>query len=90
MGTNDSVDPRHAFPVMRELRVPAVVYVPSAFMGTNRRLGHDRLYAALQRMEDRGLSAISVGVGGQGEKFLLEALDGGADAFTGADIHRTL
>ena len=71
----------HAFPVMRELRVPAVVYVPSAFMGTNRRLGHDRLYAALRLMEDRNMSAISVGVGGQGQKFLLEALDGGADAF---------
>jgi peptidoglycan/xylan/chitin deacetylase (PgdA/CDA1 family) len=71
----------HAFPVMRELRVPAVVYVPSAFMGTNRRLGHDRLYAALRSMEDRGLSAISVGVGGQGQRFLLEALNGGANAF---------
>jgi peptidoglycan/xylan/chitin deacetylase (PgdA/CDA1 family) len=71
----------HAFPVMRELRVPAVVYVPSAFIGTNRRLGHDRLYAALRRMEDRGLSAISVGVGGKGERFLLDALDGGADAY---------
>jgi peptidoglycan/xylan/chitin deacetylase (PgdA/CDA1 family) len=71
----------HAFPVMRELRVPAVVYVPSAFMGTSRRLGHDRLYAALRSMEDRGLSAISVGVGRQGQHFLLEALDGGANAF---------
>jgi peptidoglycan/xylan/chitin deacetylase (PgdA/CDA1 family) len=71
----------HAFPVLRELRVPAVVYVPSAFVGTNRRLGHDRLYAALHSMEDRGLSAISVGVGRQGQHFLLEALDGGADAF---------
>jgi peptidoglycan/xylan/chitin deacetylase (PgdA/CDA1 family) len=71
----------HAFPVMRELRVPAVVYVPSAFMGTNRRLGHDRLYAALRMMEDRSMSAISVGASGQGQKFLLEALEGGADAF---------
>jgi len=71
----------HAFPVMRELRVPAVVYVPSAFIGTGRRLGHDRLFAALRRMADRGMSAISVGVGGRGERFLLEALEGGADPY---------
>jgi peptidoglycan/xylan/chitin deacetylase (PgdA/CDA1 family) len=68
----------HAFPVMREMRVPGVVYVPSAFINTDRRLGHDRLFAALRKMEERNLSAISVGVGGQGEKFLLEALEGGA------------
>jgi peptidoglycan/xylan/chitin deacetylase (PgdA/CDA1 family) len=69
----------HAFPVMRDLRVPAVVYVPSGFIGTNHRLGHDRLHAALRSMEQRGLTAISVGVSGKGERFLLEALEGGAD-----------
>jgi peptidoglycan/xylan/chitin deacetylase (PgdA/CDA1 family) len=69
----------HAFPVMRELRVPAVVYVPSAFIGTDRRLGHDRLHAALRSMEQRGLTAISVGVSAKGERFLLEALEGSAD-----------
>ena len=69
----------HAFPVLRDLRLPAVVYVPSSFIGSNHRLGHDRLYAALRSMEQRGLSAISVGVGGQGERYLLEALEGGAN-----------
>jgi peptidoglycan/xylan/chitin deacetylase (PgdA/CDA1 family) len=68
----------HAFPVLRELRVPAIVYVPSAFIGTARRLGHDRLFAALRRMDERNLNAISVGVGGKGEQFLLEALEGRA------------
>src|SRR5205823_5382221 len=29
----------HAFPVMRDLRVPGIVYVPSSFVGTDRRLG---------------------------------------------------
>jgi hypothetical protein len=33
----------------------------------------------LRSMEQRGLSAISVGVGGQGERYLLEALEGGAN-----------
>ena len=68
----------HAFPVMRDLRVPGVVYVPSAFAGTERRLGHDRLHAALVQMRRRGLSAMSVGVGGGGERWLLDALEGGA------------
>ena len=68
---------QNALPVMRALRVPGVVYVPSSFVGTTRRLGHDRLYAALERMADRGLSAISVGVGGTGERWLTDVLDGG-------------
>jgi len=67
----------HAFPVLRALRAPGVVYVPSSFVGTGQRLGHDRLYAALERMADRGLSAIAVGVGGTGERWLADALDGG-------------
>jgi peptidoglycan/xylan/chitin deacetylase (PgdA/CDA1 family) len=68
----------HAFPVLRDMRLPGVVYVPSAFVGTERRLGHDRLYAALCRMRDRGIGAVAVGVGGKGERWLLNAMDGGA------------
>src|SRR3954470_18053736 len=34
----------YAFPVMCELKVPGIVYVPSAFADTNRKLGHDRLW----------------------------------------------
>jgi peptidoglycan/xylan/chitin deacetylase (PgdA/CDA1 family) len=68
----------HAFPVMRDMRVPGVVYVPSAFVGTDRILGHDRLYAALRRMQKRGISPMAVGVGGQYERWLIDALDGGA------------
>lgn len=66
----------HAFPVMRDMRVPGVVYVPSAFIGTDRVLGHDRLYLALKRMQERGISAMAVGVGGQGERWLIDALAG--------------
>jgi hypothetical protein len=58
----------HAFPVMRDMRVPGVVYVPSAFVGTGRALGHDRLHLALKRMEARGISAMAVGVGGEGQR----------------------
>ncbi|HTO98663.1 MAG TPA: polysaccharide deacetylase family protein [Myxococcales bacterium] len=65
---------QHAFPVLRDLRIPALVYVPSAFVGTDRRLGHDRLFAALRCMRRRGLSPVAVGVGAPGERWLIDAL----------------
>jgi peptidoglycan/xylan/chitin deacetylase (PgdA/CDA1 family) len=68
----------HAFPVMRDLRVPGVVYVPSGFVGTDRRLGHDRLFAALRRMNERRIAPIAVGVGNPGERWLIGAFDGSA------------
>ena len=70
---------RHAFPVMRDLRIPGVVYVPSALVGTERRLGHDRLFAALRRMQARGIGPMAVGVGNPGERWLIDAFEGNAD-----------
>jgi peptidoglycan/xylan/chitin deacetylase (PgdA/CDA1 family) len=66
----------HAFPVMRDMKVPGIVYVPSAFTGTNRRIAHDRLWSALVRMKDRRLGPVSVGVGGRFESMLLDAYEG--------------
>jgi peptidoglycan/xylan/chitin deacetylase (PgdA/CDA1 family) len=66
----------HAFPVMREMKVPGIVYVPSAFTGTNRRIAHDRLWSALVRMKDRNLGPVSVGVSGQFESMLIDAWEG--------------
>jgi peptidoglycan/xylan/chitin deacetylase (PgdA/CDA1 family) len=65
----------YAFPVLREMKAPAVVYVPSAFIGTHNRLAHDRLWAALKAMEKRKLGPISVGVGGRYETILLDAFE---------------
>ncbi len=67
---------QHAFPVLRDLRIPAVVYVPSGFIGTGRRLGHDRLFAALRRMRERGIGPMAVGAGNPGERWLIDALEG--------------
>jgi peptidoglycan/xylan/chitin deacetylase (PgdA/CDA1 family) len=39
----------HARPILRELGLPATVFVPSGFVGSPRPLPHDRLYAALWR-----------------------------------------
>jgi peptidoglycan/xylan/chitin deacetylase (PgdA/CDA1 family) len=68
----------HAFPVMRDLRVPGVVYVPSSYVGTAQRLGHDRLFTALRRMTDRGIGPVAVGVGNRGERWLIDAFEGNA------------
>jgi peptidoglycan/xylan/chitin deacetylase (PgdA/CDA1 family) len=69
---------QNAFPVMRELRVPGIVYMPSAFAGTERKLGHDRLWLALEQMRQRRLGPMAVGVGSPGEQWLSDALEGGA------------
>ena len=66
----------HAFPLLRERKLPAVVYVPSAFVGTQKRLAHDRLWCVLHTMQKRGLGPMSVGVGGANEALLLQAFDG--------------
>jgi peptidoglycan/xylan/chitin deacetylase (PgdA/CDA1 family) len=70
-----------AFPVMREMRVPGIVYVPSALIGTDRRLGHDRLHSALAKMVERGIPPVALCVGGEGERWLTAAFEGGADAY---------
>ncbi|TMA25818.1 MAG: polysaccharide deacetylase [Deltaproteobacteria bacterium] len=70
-----------AFPVLREMRLPGIVYVPSSLIGTDRRLGHDRLYLALSKMVQRGIPPMGVGVGGEGERWLVDAFDGGSSAY---------
>jgi peptidoglycan/xylan/chitin deacetylase (PgdA/CDA1 family) len=69
----------HAFPLLRERRLPAVVYVPSSFAGSDGQLGHDRLYAALRAMDERAIAPMAVGVGEKFERWLIDVLDGDAD-----------
>jgi len=35
---------RHAFPILKSMGAPAIVYLPAAFVGTERRFLHDRLF----------------------------------------------
>ncbi len=43
-----------ALPVLSSLRIPATVYVATAFTGTQARLAHDRLFATLRELARRG------------------------------------
>lgn len=67
---------QHAFPVMREMGVPGIVYVPSGYVGTRKRMLHDRLWDALARMEKRRLSVNAVGLTGAPFEWLRAASDG--------------
>ena len=66
----------YAFPVLRDMKLPAIAYVPSAFVGTHKRLAHDRLWWGLKTMEKRRLGPMSVGAGGAYETLLVQAFDG--------------
>jgi peptidoglycan/xylan/chitin deacetylase (PgdA/CDA1 family) len=40
----------HALPVLRDLRMPATVFMATGYAGTRRRLAHDRLWTALSEL----------------------------------------
>ena len=45
---------RYAYPVLKELGVPAITYLPAALIGTEQRFNHDRLFHLLHRAVARG------------------------------------
>lgn len=44
-----------ALPILAELRLPATAFVVTGYVGTDRRLPHDRIYAALAELSARGI-----------------------------------
>ncbi len=45
----------HALPLLAAMNVPATVFVPTGYIGTARRLPHDRLHATLTELHRRGI-----------------------------------
>ncbi len=43
----------HAYPVLAAMGIPATVFVPTGYLGTERRLPHDRLHGALADLQAR-------------------------------------
>jgi peptidoglycan/xylan/chitin deacetylase (PgdA/CDA1 family) len=52
----------HALPVLSELKVPATVFVPTGYLGTERRLPHDRLHASLSELQRREIPFERAGI----------------------------
>lgn len=44
---------RHAYPILKSMGVPAMVYLPSEYVGTNRRFNHDRLFHLIRVARER-------------------------------------
>ncbi|HTP26032.1 MAG TPA: polysaccharide deacetylase family protein [Anaeromyxobacteraceae bacterium] len=59
-----------ALPVLRDLRIPATVFVPTGYVGTAQRLLHDRLFAALCELRRRQLLPQAAGLSGHLQRML--------------------
>ncbi len=44
---------RYAYPVLKRMGVPAIIYLPTAFIGTDRRFNHDRLFHLVRHAKER-------------------------------------
>jgi peptidoglycan/xylan/chitin deacetylase (PgdA/CDA1 family) len=69
-----------ALPVLSALRIPATVYVATAFTGTEARLTHDRLYATLRELARRGTPLGRAGIEPPLQTILSACAGGGVAA----------
>jgi peptidoglycan/xylan/chitin deacetylase (PgdA/CDA1 family) len=44
---------RYAYPVLKEMGVPALIYLPSDLIGTEERFNHDRLFHLMRQIQDQ-------------------------------------
>jgi peptidoglycan/xylan/chitin deacetylase (PgdA/CDA1 family) len=70
---------RHAFPILKAMGVPATLYLPAAFVDTDRRFNHDRLFhLASMALRERALPPMArplLGMVAAGRITLSAALD---------------
>jgi peptidoglycan/xylan/chitin deacetylase (PgdA/CDA1 family) len=75
-----------ALPILTELKVPVTAFVVTGYVGTGRRLPHDRIYAALAELGARGLGPRQVGL----PAALQRELDGCDGLGPGAALDRLI
>lgn len=73
-------DAEHALPILAALKVPATVFVPTGYLGTERRLPHDRLHAALVELARRALPFERAGLAAPLQALLTACAEGGPAA----------
>jgi peptidoglycan/xylan/chitin deacetylase (PgdA/CDA1 family) len=71
----------HALPVLVALGVPATAFIPTGFMGTARRLPHDRLFATMTELRRRAIPLRDAGLPPDAQRD-LDACDAGGPAAT--------
>ncbi len=70
----------HALPVLAAMKVPATVFVPTGYIGTSRRLPHDRLHASLTELHRREIPFERAGLPAGLQDLLTESAQGGPAA----------
>jgi peptidoglycan/xylan/chitin deacetylase (PgdA/CDA1 family) len=70
----------HALPVLSDLKVPATVFVPTGYLGTERRLPHDRLHATLSELQRRGIPFERAGIAAPLQTLLSACAEAGPAA----------
>ncbi|HYH97245.1 polysaccharide deacetylase family protein [Hyalangium sp.] len=65
---------QYAYPLLKRMGVPAIVYLPTAFIGTNRRFNHDRLFHLVRCAKKRRLRPSAVTLPGPALELLKPLL----------------
>ena len=71
---------RYAYPVLKEMGVPAIIYLPTDLIGTNKRFNHDRLFHLVRTVHAQGYQPRFDALPEPAAGLLLEAVLGGQDA----------